>query len=171
MPSPSQSSGHTWRTGTRTSSSLTEHLRYVTESAANAAVENYTSDDEGELLWAAVSAGLAVEAVLKFSIAKANPVLLADSRGGTASAVLLARHTTTAFAPLALKTITGMAAFSIFRVLAVCSALRRGHLPHLAITALSLRFFGGGGTERSFHPHHFWKEISWVTRAATSDGR
>lgn len=117
MASPPSPPGHTWRTGTRTSSSLTEHLRHVTESAANAAVENYTSQDEGELLWAAISAGLAVEAALKFSIAKANPVLLADSRGGTASAVLLARHTTTAFAPLALKTITGMAAFSIFRAL------------------------------------------------------
>lgn len=89
----------------------------MTEAAANAALDNYTSDNEGELLWAAVSAGLALEAVIKYSIAKANPVLLADPKSGFGSAILLARHDTNAFSPRTLRTVTGAAAVAVFRAL------------------------------------------------------
>ena len=94
-----------WSKGDAISVDLTEHLYEVSRGAAHAVFKNWQSDDSDELLWAAVSVGLAAETAIKFALASVNPVLLADRSSKHGTFLLLAGIADGATTPHAISTI------------------------------------------------------------------
>lgn len=109
--------GHVWMFGTAANVNITEHLRQVVATAANAALDRFSPESPEESLFAAVSAGLALEAALKLSIARQNPVLIADMKRGTSAAVAIEVSRRRVVKTSELKTLSGMDALTAFRQL------------------------------------------------------
>ncbi len=108
---------HVWESVELSTPDLAGHLLHVAQVAANAALRNYAVETSHEAFWGALSAGLAVEALLKYSIALEAPMLLADTKSRSASALILARSHRLAFDIATLKTVNGMDSFALFKAI------------------------------------------------------
>lgn len=106
---------HVWRVGELKTDDVPTHLFRICRAAANSAIAALSSTDAERVLWCATALGLALETAIKFSIAKANVVLLADPKYPT-SAVALARADRSPLDVAALRTVNGLAALELLKL-------------------------------------------------------
>jgi hypothetical protein len=112
---------HRWRTGTTWIGTLPSHLRDVSAAASNISLDHYGGDGAGSVLVAATTAGVALEAAIKYSLASTNPVLIAKN---PTSAILLARSTSSQIDMSEVRTLDGAEALRALRLLKPQTAAR-----------------------------------------------
>lgn len=86
----SSSPAQSWNLGTRRSADPASHLFKVSKEAASYALEHSESSKAIEVLWSAIAVGVAAETLLKWKIARLNPLLLTHGANTPDGALFLA---------------------------------------------------------------------------------